>query len=344
VAEVAKRRRRFLDAIAGFASRPPPGLHAAIGVGLGFAVAGLAIRFALDPLLGQRVSFMTLFPAVIAAGIVGGRGAGFACLWFGALGSWYLLLPPRFSWEASPAASKSLLTFLVLASVSVVLVDFIRSRLVRASEATAQEELIIREMRHRVKNTLTIVQVIARQTVQASADPVSYELFLDRLEALARAQDLIVSQAAGKVGVLALIQSALAPFETPGSRRIWLRGDDVEVSLDHVTPLLLAFNELATNASKYGALSSVGWVEITSNVRPHRGSSQVELVWREHGGPKVVAPERRGFGSTLLSRQLFAGESATPELTFSPDGVTWRLIYQSPAEVVAAAAGWCARS
>ncbi len=163
------------------ASRSPPGLLVAIAIGGAFAMAAIGARFALDPLLGLRVSFMTLFPAVIAAGIIGGRTASIACLQLGALGSWYFLLPPRFTWEASPAAFKSLLAFVVLASLTAALLDFVRERLVRASQAKAWEETVAGEMRHRVKNTLAVVEAIARQTVRASAGAARYQLVLDRL-------------------------------------------------------------------------------------------------------------------------------------------------------------------
>jgi two-component sensor histidine kinase len=326
------RRPRFLRAIEDLASRPPPGLLAAVAIGCGFAVAGMGARFALDPLLGLRVSFMTLFPAVIAAGIVGGRTASIACLQLGALGSWYFLLQPRFTWEASPQAFKSLLTFVVLASLTAALLDFVREPLVRASQAKVREEIIAREMRHRVKNTLAVVEAIARQTVRASADAASYRLFLERLSTLARAQNLIGSDAADKVGLLALIRSAIEPFESADPSRIWLWGEDAEVLHEHVTPLVLAFNELATNASKYGALSGAGWVEITSAVQSNSYGRKVELVWTEHGGPRVTAPTRRGFGSALLSRRLFPEVGATSDLTFSPDGVRWRLVFVAPHE------------
>ncbi|THD53002.1 HWE histidine kinase domain-containing protein [Phenylobacterium sp.] len=326
------RLPRILRTIEDLSSRPPPGLPTAIAIGCGFAMLGVGARFALDPLLGLRVSFMTLFPAVIAAGIVGGRTASIACLQLGALGSWYFLLPPRFTWEASPAAFKSLLTFVVLASLTAALLDFVRERLVRASQAQAWEETVAGEMRHRVKNTLAVVEAIARQTIRASAAPASYQLFVDRLSTLARAQDLIGSDEVDKIGLLALIHSAIEPFETAEPSRLWLRGEDIRVPHEYVTPLVLAFNELATNASKYGALSGAGWVEITSAVEARVGGKQVELVWTEHGGPKVAAPARRGFGSARLARRLFSGSDAASELTFSPDGVRWRISFLAPLE------------
>ncbi len=183
---------------------------------------------------------------------------------------------------------------------------------------------IAREMAHRMKNTLAVVQAIVSQTFQHAATmDDSRAAITARLAALARSQDILTT-ADGAVARLGdVVEAALAPHRT-GQGRFLVSGPEVDLPGPQVLGLTLAVHELASNAAKYGALSgetgtaSVGWSV--------GADGRLTIEWREEGGPPVAPPTRTGFGSRLLRNVVagyFDGEST---LDLAPDGVRFRLV------------------
>ncbi len=171
--------------------------------------------------------------------------------------------------------------------------------------------LFAREMAHRLKNALTIVQSIAFQTL--GVDAADGGKFAGRLKALADANELLTEHVEMPTAkVRDVIEAALDPFNDHRDR-FRLDCVDAAIPAQQVVSLALAIHELATNASKYGALAAPdGWVGIDlTDVR-----DRLDLTWAEHDGPPVRQPERQGFGTKLLRR---AGMKTS--LTFEPDGV-----------------------
>lgn len=182
-------------------------------------------------------------------------------------------------------------------------------------QAEELQRLLTNELNHRVKNTLATVQSIVNQTLRGAADvEMARKTVNARLLALAGAHDLLTARAWVGADLSDLVARAIAPF--PASQ-IVLRGPSLVVLPTQALALSLALHELATNAAKYGALSSPeGRVEICWDAR----DDEVDLSWRESGGPLVAPPSRRGFGSRLIehaSRDL-AGRF---RLEFDPAGV-----------------------
>ena len=184
-----------------------------------------------------------------------------------------------------------------------------------------QAQLLVSEMKHRLKNSLSIVQAIAAQTM-ASVTPQEQAAFVGRLQALAGAQDLLTLKNLKSVPLREVLQRALAPFQERHAERIVLDGvDDVWLDAGKVTLLSMGLHELATNAAKYGALSNDnGMVHLTWRVAPAQSGRRVQLVWQEQGGPPVEPPARKGFGSLLLEQALKA-ELGSASLEFRRDGV-----------------------
>lgn len=172
--------------------------------------------------------------------------------------------------------------------------------------AEEQLTLVTAEFRHRIKNTLAVVDGLVAQTARYAADVPSLEKGLRyRFQALGAAQDLLGDDPAPYVRLDQVVHAALGPFEGKNLRCV-LNGD-ASVGSAAVVSLTLALNELATNAIKYGALSSAeGAAEIVGEVK----DGHVTLTWREIGGPAPAAPQRKGFGSRLIdevARRLPAG-------------------------------------
>lgn len=186
--------------------------------------------------------------------------------------------------------------------------------------AQRRVELIAREMRHRVKNVLSVANVLARKTF-ASADRSSLTRFSERLAALAVATDMLGGEEADQADLHQLITAVISPHLPEGKMPFVLSGPQLMVGPKTASNLAMAIHELATNAAKYGALSadngsvSIVW---TGDL------SALGLSWREHDGPPVTPPSRTGFGSLLIKEALFPAPNRS-ELRFDPGGVQWEL-------------------
>ncbi len=184
-------------------------------------------------------------------------------------------------------------------------------------------QLLMREVNHRAKNLLAVVQSIARQTAKNSppsefADDLGY-----RLQGLAASQDLIIGGDWRWVSMEDLILSQISHLGETRNARIVISGDDVRLTTAAAQGIGLALHELATNAVKYGALcNEQGSVAIHWR---NADDGRFLLSWTESGGPPVQPPERCGFGSTVIERMAAAAVSGSVELKFDPDGLKWRL-------------------
>jgi PAS domain S-box-containing protein len=193
----------------------------------------------------------------------------------------------------------------------------------------AEEErraLLLAEMGPRVKNVLTTAQAVVMQTLRGTGMPQEVETaFTDRLIALARSHDLLIRGGWEGATLAEVVELALAPYG--GTSRAQLTGPPVKLPANALELLGLAFHELATNAAKHGALSAVaGHVEVLWSLRRVTSSTRlVEIIWREHGGPPVVPPKRRGFGSRLLEQGLANDFGGTVRLDFRPEGLECRI-------------------
>jgi PAS domain S-box-containing protein len=189
-------------------------------------------------------------------------------------------------------------------------------------QAQEQQEFLVGEMKHRVKNTLATVQAIAMQTLKRT--PVDErEAFIVRLHALAKAHDLLSLKSWDRAQLRDVVGTALGAFQEAHRARFLIEGpDDVWLEANRSLLLAMALHELATNAVKYGALSNGnGHVSVTWDLPKSGGSKRLILRWEERGGPTVRPPERKGFGSQLIERAVQAGLGTT-RLTFDPRGVT----------------------
>jgi PAS domain S-box-containing protein len=187
-------------------------------------------------------------------------------------------------------------------------------------EAERARELLVEELNHRVKNTLSVVQAIAHQTFSKNVDPSeARRAFEGRLIALGRAHDLLTQANWENASLTELAEVTL---DTKGANRdfISLAGPQVLLSPKQAVSVAMAFHELCTNARKYGALSTgQGRIEVDWN-RTDDVDPQLRIQWLERGGPPVSVPARRGFGSTLLQRTLARDLDGEVRVNFEPLG------------------------
>lgn len=194
--------------------------------------------------------------------------------------------------------------------------------LTRHKEDEAKSKLLIDELNHRVKNTLATVQSIVWQAMRAGTDPkMIQEAVESRLFALSRSHDLLTRENWESAGLFDIIHDALEPFKGGRAERIVIKGENIRFSPQSALALGIVFNELATNAVKYGALSNeAGSIVIDWTKETTTGVGRLLLHWRERGGPPVTAPTRKGFGSRVIERSL-SQLGGTTHLEYRPDGV-----------------------
>jgi PAS domain S-box-containing protein len=184
-----------------------------------------------------------------------------------------------------------------------------------------QVHLLMREVNHRAKNMLSLVQVIARQT--AAREPETFvERFSERIQALAANQDLLVRNEWQGVDVEDLVRAQLAHFADLVGSRISVYGPKLRMNAAAAQAIGLALHELATNAGKYGALS-VGAGRV--DVRWRLDGGIFAMSWTERNGPPVSRPARRGFGSTVIGVMAKLTVGGEVQLDYAPSGLAWRL-------------------
>lgn len=202
--------------------------------------------------------------------------------------------------------------------------DTLRQRDREARLAAERQDLMINELNHRVKNTLVIVQSLARHSLrEPSAE--SLVAFNDRLHALAGAHDLLTRRIWEGAELHEVLEETLVPY---GAQAV-LAGPPVALAPNPALSLAMIFHELATNASKYGALSSDdGRVEVSWT----RSGGRIEIIWRETGGPAPAPPTRTGFGSRLIATSLKGELGGSASFDYLPEGLVCALsiLDQSP--------------
>jgi two-component sensor histidine kinase len=186
-------------------------------------------------------------------------------------------------------------------------------------ESIERAKFLSEELVHRVKNTLTTVLALANQTFKGEQFRESRAVFQGRIQTLSDAYNLLTEHSWTATSMRAVVEGALAPFRT-GTGRLAIRGPDHDIKPAQALTLALAINELATNATKYGALSVPdGRVAITWATQP------MQLEWRESDGPIVAPPTRTGFGSRMITTLLAKDFGGSVALTYDPSGVVCRL-------------------
>ena len=195
-------------------------------------------------------------------------------------------------------------------------------------EGEAHLRLLLRELTHRSKNLLAVIQAMARQTARHAG---SIDGFLNqfgaRLQALAASHDLLVRESWYGASLGELIRSQLGGYLDGSSDQVSIEGPALALKPEAAQNLGLALHELAVNAAKYGALSVPnGRVSITWSQRDGRDEGSVDLDWKERAGPKVKTRRKKGFGSMVIERNLVRALDAKVNLEFDPNGLHCHIV------------------
>lgn len=189
-------------------------------------------------------------------------------------------------------------------------------------EHMEHQSLLIRELNHRVKNTLASVQSIVGQTLRSAGDPRAFsEALTARIMALSQSHDVLTRNDWAGALIRDIVAEQLSPYEHGAEAPLRLSGPDVRLTPNRAVALGMVIGELCTNAAKFGALSAGGTVEVVWKVAETPGAPRLTLTWTERGGPAVKPPTRRGFGARMIERSLSSGLHGSATLTYQPEGV-----------------------
>ena len=183
-----------------------------------------------------------------------------------------------------------------------------------------RQRLLIDELNHRVKNMLAIIQSIASQTLRTTPDPANFKTaFSARLQGLGRIHAVLTDSMWGAASLSDVVTAAISPFNMD---RIDASGAQVSLPPNIAVTMSLVLHELATNAVKYGALSTAGGRVTLCWIRKPGG--KIRMIWKENGGPRLAPPSRRGFGTRLIEASA-AQIGGSVHFDYTPEGLELRL-------------------
>ena len=258
--------------------------------------------------------------AIIIAALVCGFWPGMMATVLSVLIGSYFFVPPTFSFALfSTKEAWTVAMFAVVASINVALVSGLVAVLLRHED---RQLLLFRELQHRSQNLFAVIEAIASRTlIEGQTIANAKEVFAGRLNALARTHSMLANNAFLGAPLKEIVAQELTSF----SDQVTVTGCDIAVNTRAAESFALIIHELATNAVKYGALSTrQGRVAIQCSIDGADGSGQFRFEWRESGGPPVSPPARKGFGSTILF-EVAKQFSQDVQAKFSPEGFTYQL-------------------
>lgn len=200
-------------------------------------------------------------------------------------------------------------------------------RLEVASRIEKRQSLLVRELHHRVKNTLATVQALVGATGRSAGSfEEFYRSFANRITSLAKTHNLLTEGYWQTAPLREIVLNELRPFTESRVPRFMLIGPPLELAAELAVPVGMALHELTSNAVRHGALSvPAGYIHVRWNVVETNTGRTLHLEWREFGGPPVSQPQHQGFGSTLLQRVLPMQCNADVEILYDVQGVQFQM-------------------
>lgn len=300
-----------------FIPRTPRKWPTSLLIAMAAVVVAWALRALLLPFLGDKAPYATFFAAVILAGVLADwKGGAAAAVLGGLAGNVSFVGAQRL--EIEGADGGALILYFTVAALLVVLIHSLTESLRREQALNSHLQTVSAEYRHRIKNLLSVIQALAQQTARSSTSMDEFEVkLIGRLEALSRAQDLLLDGGGQTVAMHTVVGESLKPFALTDRLVPPVGGPDVHVPAETAVAISLLLNELATNAAKYGSLGvTKGRLRLAWTLQ----DEEILLGWKELDGPPVTAPAKSGFGSKLIDQAISRAGGAA-DLRFEPDGV-----------------------
>jgi two-component sensor histidine kinase len=288
-----------------------------------FALA-LTARLAVDHELPPGFPYLTFFPAVIITTFVAGLWPGILCGALCGLASWYFFIVPFYSFELTAGSALALAFYAFIVTVDIIIIHGISvtsrqlrkereelARVVALKEqaleklkaSDEQQQILKHELSHRLKNTLAMVQAIATQTLRPVEERQHVDAFEKRLQALSSAHDILLQRDWANASIQAIVRETTQKLVL--AERLHVQGPDIFLGPRATLSLSLLLHELTTNAVKYGSLSNEnGYVSLTWGLAGADQEEILQIDWKEHDGPPVSPPQRKGFGSRLIRMGL----------------------------------------
>jgi two-component sensor histidine kinase len=321
--------RGWFNRVVNWRIRVPTGSAQAYFAATLLVIAASLVRWALGFLGPVLLPFTTYFPAVLFATYIGGLRVGIFAAILGGFIGWGAFMPSHFALSSVTHESEiELATYLIACVLIIWGADSYRRLADRLQDEEKLRKLAVDELAHRLKNKIASIQSII--SFQLREQPQLMKKITGRLVALSATDDLIMATQGRGGSIRAILTTELEPY---GLSRIAMEGPDIVLSPNLALTMALIVHELATNAAKYGALSSaVGKLSIWWSLTDRT----LTLEWQESGGPLVAPPTHYGFGLQLLSRALeqFGG---TAETIFEKNGLICRMkavLPKSPPSIV----------
>jgi two-component sensor histidine kinase len=285
------------------------------------ALASL-LRWGLGFVTEDLQAFTTFYPAVLFASLWGGARVGIFAALLGGIISWWAFLPPySVLWPPSRGDEINLLTFFVASVLIVWATDHYRRLTKRLQDEENLRELAVDELAHRLKNKVATIQAIVSLRLREHSQ--LRDEIADTLTALTSTDELITKTQGQGARINDILSTELAPYDLS---RVSAEGPYCLLSPKLALTMALLVHELATNAAKYGALSSsAGKLSINWSL----SGTRLNLEWHESGGPPVNPPSHSGFGTRLFLRALdqFRGKV---DATFASTGFACKLSVDLP--------------
>jgi two-component sensor histidine kinase len=288
---------------------------------------GYFARVLIDVVISGQVPFVTFYPAVMAASLLAGVRSGVICV---VISTPLAVMAFGGNYPVATTVIWLVLSSVVAAGCGLAYELRARLRIERDELARTKQklELVVREQTHRAKNTFAILNALAQQSAKGVTNVEEYrDRLTERVRALSSAYNLMsTGDADAPVLLDSLVNLSLAPFsETFGARLKIVGGPAISLAPSAAIPLVLCLHELATNAVKYGALSSPAgevtcdWAEAESGL--------CKLRWTETGGPSVDKPRTAGFGTRMIGAALNGVPGGSAVMKFEPQGVLCELAF-----------------
>ncbi|OYW55229.1 MAG: hypothetical protein B7Y80_09520 [Hyphomicrobium sp. 32-62-53] len=289
--------------------------------GLAILLVGAAatFRFGLGLLEPNVLYFAVFFPAILLTALWGGSGSAIFATALSLFVVWFAFMPPHFEIGIKDRANVvNLGVFLCSAAVLIWIAEQYRRALAQITAAEETRRLLVEEMRHRNRNSLTVANTLIRRTL--SHDPATADNLSARLRVLLDTDNVFEGNRPDGEMLHRVLLSELQPY---GTDRFGLNGEPVILAAGHARNLALVVHELATNAAKYGALSAPdGFLDVFW----HSDGDQLELTWRENMRREgEEPPTAKGFGTQLIDAMI-RDLRGHIQRTFDEKGFTCRIV------------------